>query len=84
MNVSENNSEKCLVLDLILSNGFKAQNIPTLACHVALSIGMDKRKRMNKNSVITLEHFLSHRKADTTLIILIVENKANDNRNTNI
>ena len=41
MNVSENNSEKFLVLDLLLSNGFKAQNIPTLACHVALSIGMD-------------------------------------------
>ena len=41
MNVSENNSEKFQVLDLLLSNGFKAQNIPTLAWHVTLSIGMD-------------------------------------------
>ena len=41
MNVSENNFKKFLVLDLLLNNGFKVKNVPTLACHVALSIGMD-------------------------------------------
>ena len=40
MNVSGKNSEKLMVLDLLLSNGFKAYNIQTLACHVALSIDM--------------------------------------------
>ena len=40
MNVSGKNSEKLMVLDLLLSSGFKAYNIPTLACQVALSIDM--------------------------------------------
>ena len=55
-------------------------------CHV--SIGMGKQKRMNMNSVITSEQcnlthkILSHKNADTTLIILIAENETNDNCNT--
>ena len=41
-NASEKNSEKFLVLDLLLSNGFKAYNILTLVCHVLLSTSMDR------------------------------------------
>ena len=37
MNVSEKNSEKFLVLDLLLSNGFKGQNIPALASDYLLA-----------------------------------------------
>ena len=32
MNVSKKNSEKFLGLDLLLSNGFKAQNMQCLVC----------------------------------------------------
>ena len=35
-------AEKFLIFDLLLSGGFKIQNIPILACHVVLSIGMDR------------------------------------------
>ena len=31
-----------LAFDLILGNYFKIQNVPTLACHVTLYIGMGK------------------------------------------
>ena len=41
INVSKNNSERFLVLHLLLNDGFKELNIPTLAFHVTLSIGMD-------------------------------------------
>ena len=44
INVGVNNSERFLVLDLLLSNVYKAQNIPTFACHVTLSIGMNRLK----------------------------------------
>ena len=44
MNVSEKNSDKFMLLDLLLSSGFKAYNTPTLACHVTLSIGMGRYK----------------------------------------
>ena len=37
-------AENFLIFDLLLSNGFKMQNIPFLACHVVLSIGMDRQK----------------------------------------
>ena len=36
--------ESFLIFDLLLSNGFKIQDIPILACHVVLSIGIDKQK----------------------------------------
>ena len=55
MNVSENNSEKLLVIDLLLSNGFKAQNIPNLTCHVTLSISMNRYKRNDYNSLVNFE-----------------------------
>ena len=54
MNVSESNSEKFLVLDLLPSNGFKAWNIPTLACHATLSMGMDIYKWNDQNYLMTL------------------------------
>ena len=45
IDVNEQNSEKSLVLDLLLNNGFKAYNISTLAYHAALLISMDRYKR---------------------------------------
>ena len=42
MKISVNHAENFLMLDLLLSNGFKIQNIPILACHVVLSIDMDR------------------------------------------
>ena len=41
MKISVKYAEKFLIFDLLLSNGFKIQNIPIRACHVVLSIGMD-------------------------------------------
>ena len=35
-------AEKSLIFDLLLSSGFKIQNIPILAYHVVLSISMDR------------------------------------------
>ena len=42
MKISVKYAENFLVFDLLLSNGFKLQNIPILACHIVLSIGMDR------------------------------------------
>ena len=42
MKISVKYAEKFLIFDLLLSNGFKIQNIPILACHVVLSIGIDR------------------------------------------
>ena len=35
-------AQNFLIFDLLLSNGSKIQNIPILACHLVLSIGMDR------------------------------------------
>ena len=40
MKISVKYAENFLKFDLLLSNGFKIQNIPILACHVILSISM--------------------------------------------
>ena len=40
--ISVKYGENFLVFDLLLSNGFKIQNIPILACHVVLLIDMDR------------------------------------------
>ena len=40
--ISVKYAESFLIFDLLLSNGFKIQNIPILACHVVLSVGMDR------------------------------------------
>ena len=42
MKISVKYAENFLKFDLLLSNGLKIQNIPILACHVLLSIGMDR------------------------------------------
>ena len=42
MKISGKYAETFLRFDLLLSNGFKIQNIPILACHVVLTIGMDR------------------------------------------
>ena len=41
MKISVKYDENFLIFDLLLNNGFKIQNIPILAYHVVLSIGMD-------------------------------------------
>ena len=40
--ISVKYTENFMIFDLLLSNGFKIQNIPILACHVVLSISMDR------------------------------------------
>ena len=42
MQVSVKYAKKCLTFDLLFNNGFKIQNTPILACHVVVSIGMDR------------------------------------------
>ena len=42
MKISVKYAENFLKFDLLLCNGLKIQNIPILACHVLLSIGMDR------------------------------------------
>ena len=42
MKISVKYAENFLIFNLPLSNGFKIQNIPILACHVVLSMGMDR------------------------------------------
>ena len=42
MKISVKYAENFLVFDLLLSNGFKLQNIPILASHIVLSISMDR------------------------------------------
>ena len=42
MQISVKYAENFLTFDLLLNNGFKIQNIPILACHVVISIGMDR------------------------------------------
>ena len=42
MKISVKYADSLLIFDLLLSNGFKIQNLPILVCHVVLSIGMDR------------------------------------------
>ena len=42
MKISVKCAENFLIFELLLSNGFKIQNIPIIASNVALPIGMDR------------------------------------------
>ena len=41
MKISVRYAKNFLIFDLLLSNGFKIQNIPILACQVVLSIDIN-------------------------------------------
>ena len=42
MKISVKYAENFLIIDLLLRNGFEIENIPILACHVVLSIDMNR------------------------------------------
>ena len=51
-------AENFLIFDLLLSNGFKKQNIFILGFHVVLSIGM-QRQKIKQNCLKTLKVFFN-------------------------